>query len=165
MLEISIGDKKFSVEKSPDPKTVLVNNEALSVDLVNLEKNHHHLILDGRSYRIEVIIKDPKNPELKINGTVVTAEVKNETDLLLERLGINVKSKKVLKELKAPMPGLVLSVKVSEGEEVSEGQPLVVLEAMKMENVLKSPGKAVVEKINVKQGEAIEKNAVLITFK
>jgi biotin carboxyl carrier protein len=67
-------------------------------------------------------------------------------------------------ELKAPMPGLVLDIVVSEGQEVKKGDALVVLEAMKMENILKSPADVVVKKISVKKGTAVEKNQVLVLF-
>jgi biotin carboxyl carrier protein len=66
--------------------------------------------------------------------------------------------------LKAPMPGLVLEFRVVPGDKVVEGDALVVLEAMKMENILKSPGEATVKSIEVTKGQAIEKNQVLITF-
>ena len=67
-------------------------------------------------------------------------------------------------DLKAPMPGLVVEVSVSEGQEIKKGDKLVVLEAMKMENILKSPADGVVKKVNVKKGNTVEKNEVLILF-
>jgi biotin carboxyl carrier protein len=62
------------------------------------------------------------------------------------------------------MPGMVLSVSVAEGQQVQKGDPLLVLEAMKMENVIKSPGEGTVKSIAVKAGAAVEKNALLIRF-
>jgi biotin carboxyl carrier protein len=62
------------------------------------------------------------------------------------------------------MPGLVLDVRVKEGDEVKKGDPLLVLEAMKMENILKSPAHAKIKKINVNKGQAVEKNQVLVSF-
>ena len=67
-------------------------------------------------------------------------------------------------ELVAPMPGKVLSVEIGEGQEVGEGDPLLVLEAMKMENVLKSPRSGKVKGISAVAGTAVEKGAVLVTF-
>ena len=90
--------------------------------------------------------------------------MKNETDLLLERLGMNTSSKKEVKELKAPMPGLVLEVLVEVGQEIEEGDALIVLEAMKMENILKAPSKAKIKSIEVDKGQALDKNAILIKF-
>ena len=64
--------------------------------------------------------------------------------------------------LVAPMPGLVVRINVEAGDPIRAGQPLVVMEAMKMENVIKSPGAGKVKAIRVKIREAVEKNAVLI---
>ena len=69
-----------------------------------------------------------------------------------------------LNEIKAPMPGLVVRITVEEGAEVKKGDSLLVLEAMKMENVIKAPGDAVVGKIKVNAGQAVEKNQLLISF-
>jgi biotin carboxyl carrier protein len=71
---------------------------------------------------------------------------------------------KKMKELKAPMPGLVVKIEVKPGDEVQKDQPLVILEAMKMENVLKAVGNATVASVEVKQGQAVEKNQVMIKF-
>lgn len=69
-----------------------------------------------------------------------------------------------LKPLKITMPGKVLNVKVKEGDQVEQGQGLVVVEAMKMENILMAPGKAKVKKIHVKSGDRVESGAVLVSF-
>jgi biotin carboxyl carrier protein len=62
------------------------------------------------------------------------------------------------------MPGLVLSVLVSAGQEVKKGDKLLVLEAMKMENIIKAGGDGVVAQIMVNQGQAVDKNQTLIEF-
>jgi biotin carboxyl carrier protein len=67
-------------------------------------------------------------------------------------------------QIKAPMPGLVLSVLVTEGDEVKKGDNLLVLEAMKMENMIKSPTDGIIKKIEIKQGNKVEKNELLISF-
>jgi biotin carboxyl carrier protein len=66
--------------------------------------------------------------------------------------------------VRAPMPGLIVRVEVAEGESVSAGQGVVIIEAMKMENELKSDAAGVVKKILVQQGQAVEKGTVLIEF-
>ena len=67
-------------------------------------------------------------------------------------------------DVKAPMPGLILSMSVAEGDEVKKGDPLLILEAMKMENVIKSPSDGVIKSIKAAQGDSVEKNEVLIQF-
>jgi biotin carboxyl carrier protein len=75
----------------------------------------------------------------------------------------NLAAKKV-NEVKAPMPGMVLKILVKDGDEVKKGDPLLVLEAMKMENILKSPTDGVIKKIAAVTGVAVEKNQLLIQF-
>ena len=67
-------------------------------------------------------------------------------------------------DLKAPMPGLVLSIDVEVGKEVKKGDALLILEAMKMENVIKSPTDGVIKSIAVKTSQAVEKNQLLLNF-
>ena len=69
-----------------------------------------------------------------------------------------------VKDVKAPMPGLILDIKVRPGQEVKKGDPILILEAMKMENILKSPGDGVVKEIKVQTRQNVEKNQVLILF-
>jgi biotin carboxyl carrier protein len=75
----------------------------------------------------------------------------------------NIAAKKI-NDIKAPMPGMVLSVLVSEGQEVKKGDSLIVLEAMKMENILKSPADGIIKKVVANKGTAVEKNQLLIQF-
>lgn len=164
MLEIEIGSKKYSVTRNTEHDAVELNASLNKADISEVRPGHYHMILDGKGYNLEVIEASDSNPVIKVNGKVYQPTIKTETDLLLDKLGINTKSKKLLKELKAPMPGLVVEYRVSVGDTVKEDDPLVVLEAMKMENVLKAPGEATVKEINAKNGDAIEKNAILITF-
>ncbi len=164
MQEVVFGEKSYKVEPSKKEGFVIINNEEKEVDAIQVGPNTYHLLVDSQSVTIEVVDADSANPEFMVNGKPYKPTVKTETDLLLERLGLNIKAKKELKELKAPMPGLVLEFRVSPGDVVNEGDPLVVLEAMKMENILKSPGTAAVKAMEVSKGDAIEKNQVLITF-
>ncbi|HSH65835.1 MAG TPA: acetyl-CoA carboxylase biotin carboxyl carrier protein subunit, partial [Bacteroidia bacterium] len=69
-----------------------------------------------------------------------------------------------INEIKAPMPGLVLDIRVNEGDSIQKGDAVIVLEAMKMENIIKSPVDGTIKKINVKKGLAVEKNQVLVQF-
>ena len=164
MQEIVIGDRKYEVKPGTEPDEIIVNGTVQKIDIVHFDEGHYHMIIDGRSISVELIGDLSKNPQIKIDGKLYQPEVKDETDLLLERLGMNIKAKKAVKELKAPMPGLVHEIRVDAGQEVKEGDPLIVLEAMKMENVLKAPGEAKVKSVAVKVGQAIEKNTLLIAF-
>jgi biotin carboxyl carrier protein len=134
-----------------------------------MSSTHPNIILanfNGRRYEALILKCDAekKNVVLKINGNKYTVELKDQYDELLEKLGMDSSSDLKVNKVKAPMPGLVLDVCVSEGTEVKKGDALLVLEAMKMENILKSPGEGTVKKIIVKKGTAVEKNQVLMEF-
>ena len=101
---------------------------------------------------------------LKINSVKYAIDLKDKYDELLHSLGMdNIASAKI-NQVKAPMPGMVLNILVHEGNEVKKGDVLLVLEAMKMENMLKSPTDGVIKKIAVQKGNAVEKNQLLIQF-
>ncbi|MCB0395549.1 MAG: acetyl-CoA carboxylase biotin carboxyl carrier protein subunit [Flavobacteriales bacterium] len=94
----------------------------------------------------------------------MTMKVENAFDQLLHSMGLDDLISKKVNEVKAPMPGKVLAIHVEDGSEVKEGDSLLVLEAMKMENVIKSPVDATVRQIRVKAGGTVEKNEILIEF-
>lgn len=126
-----------------------------------------HIIHNHQSYKAELVSTDfvSKKFKVKVNGTIYEIDIKDKLDLLLEKLGMSQITSAAIKEIKAPMPGLILQIQVQEGMEVRKGDPIMVLEAMKMENVLKSPGEGVVKSILVEKGMSVEKNQTLIDFK
>jgi len=143
-----------------------VDGNQKSIDLVKIADDKFHIIKDNKSYNAEVISANysEKSFEIRINNNDYQLKVEDRFDLLLQKLGMDDLAAGGVSEIKAPMPGLVLSVEVEAGQEVQAGEPLVVLEAMKMENVLKSPTDAVVKAIAIEQGQAVEKNQLLIEF-
>ena len=142
-----------------------VNDEVLKLDVLK-QGNHSHVLWNNKGYAVELVEVDheAKTITLKVNGQQVTATIKTETDLLLEKLGMNTGAKAGNLVIKAPMPGLVLKVLVEPGQSVSKGEPVLVLEAMKMENVLKAPADAVVKEVKVTPGVKVDKNQVLLSF-
>ena len=143
----------------------LLNNESFKMDLVK-QGTVYHVLHNSKTYALEMLSfnKDEKSCVVKVNNKEVTVSVKDKYDALLKQLGMeNLNSKKV-NEVKAPMPGLVLSILIEPGQEIFKGDGLFVLEAMKMENIIKSPSDAVVKSIEVIKGNAVEKNEVLVKF-
>jgi biotin carboxyl carrier protein len=134
------------------------------IDELAVGDGHFHVLKDGISYKAELISADynAKQLVIRVNGIHYDVKLEDQYDQLVDRLGLTISSGHEVKDIYAPMPGLVLDIAVSKGQEVEEGTPLLILEAMKMENVIKSPGKGVIKSINVKQGEAVEKSQLLI---
>jgi biotin carboxyl carrier protein len=105
-----------------------------------------------------------KSFQFKINNKLHTVEVKDKFDLLLEKMGMANGTAAKINNIKAPMPGLVIDLKVKTGDVVKTGDPLLILEAMKMENILKSPGDGTIKNVKIKKGDSVEKGQVLIEF-
>jgi biotin carboxyl carrier protein len=143
-----------------------IDGKEFACNVISTGENRFHVIRDDRSYEVEIVKADraEKTITIKVNGHVYPLSIKDKYDELLHSLGMDKLHGAKVNELKAPMPGLVLDIVVSEGQEVKKGEALVVLEAMKMENILKSPADVVVKKISVKKGTAVEKNQVLVQF-
>lgn len=134
------------------------------LDAVATGENTFHILNNHKAYHTEVVGMDEggKSYQLKINGKLYQVAIQDVYDLLVQRLGLSAVAEQKVKDIKAPMPGLVLKIEVEEGAEVHKGDTLVILEAMKMENVIKSPGQGVVKRIEVKQGQAVDKNQLLL---
>ncbi len=144
---------------------VLDGNEK-ELDIIEVKSGIFHIIKDSKSYNAEVLKtnKEEKSFVIRVNGNKYTIQLKDKYDELLEKLGLSNASSAKVKEVKAPMPGLVVDVRVKVGEEVKKGDALVVLQAMKMENILKCPTDASIKKIHIKKDDTIEKNQLLISF-
>ena len=141
-----------------------LNGETTSADLKKLGEGSYHLIRNGKTYRLEVLEADflTKSFQIRVNGQAYDLHASDQYDLLLEQLGMDIHAEEVISNIQAPMPGLVLSVDVAVGDAIEKGQAVLVLEAMKMENVIKSPGAGIIKSLAVKPGDAVEKNQVLL---
>ena len=143
-----------------------LNGKAIEADILNTGNREYHLLLKNKSYNILLIKADYDEKKLivKVNGKKYTLDVKDKYDELLHNLGLDNIAAKKINDVKAPMPGMVLNILVGEGQQVKKGDSLLVLEAMKMENVLKSPTDGTIKKVVALKGTAVEKNQLLIQF-
>ena len=125
-----------------------------------------HVISDYQSETVEILKSDclKRDYVIKVNGNRYTIHIENELDALISEMGLSLTEEIAASEIEAPMPGLIIDVLVSEGQEVKKGDFLCVLEAMKMENTLLSPGDGVIKSIKIEKGQTVDKGAVLIEF-
>ena len=170
MYTIKINSsKEFKIELHKELKTEIngvINGTNFDANIVKVREGVYHLIKNNVSYNLELVkvIADEKKIHVKINNTPYTLDVKNKYDELLNSLGLDNLATKKINDIKAPMPGMVLNILVTEGQEVKKGDALIILEAMKMENILKSPTDGTIKKIAITKGFAVEKNQLLIQF-
>lgn len=146
--------------------SITVDGKTIDWELEEISHDRFHIISNGKSFECFLIAVDyeKKAVDLLVNNHHYTIELRDRYDELLKQLGMTDMGSGKLSDLKAPMPGLVLKILVKEGETISKGDSLIVLEAMKMENMLKSQGNGVIKSIKVQPGNTVEKGTLLIQF-
>jgi biotin carboxyl carrier protein len=164
MFSVILQDNTYSVEKNGDQTRV--NEQAITWDLKWMGDRKIHLLQGAKSLEAELLAVDleAKTLQIRLGHKTTTLKLKDRFDLLLEKMGMNAAGSGSLKEIKAPMPGLILDLKVAPGDVVKKGDVVLILEAMKMENSIKSPGDGVVKEVKVSLKQSVEKNQVLLQF-
>lgn len=163
MLEITVNERKtFSVVNEDGQWTI--NNTPTHLDAQVQPNGLISILHNNKSYTAMIEEVDIKKKELsvRVNGQVYKIAVKEPIDQLLTSMGMDLKAMQKVEPVKAPMPGMILKVLVAPGQQINKGDGLLVLEAMKMENVLKASGPATVKAIKVDERTAVEKGAILI---
>jgi biotin carboxyl carrier protein len=144
----------------------LTESDMAQADIV-AEANHvYHLIYQRQSVNGKVLDASPdhKTMQVEVHGNTYDVNIKDSLDQMLDSMGYSAAGSKHIKEIKAPMPGLVLSVSVEAGQQVQEGERLLILEAMKMENSIMIHAAATIKSVLVKAGQAVDKGPVLIVL-
>jgi len=163
MNKIKINEN-FEWDITTQSTEVALNDKSLTWDLQSLPDGTFSILANGKSYNaiVEDIDRVTKQLMMKVNGNSYSLTIKEPIDQLLQKMGLNIGQAKKADAIKAPMPGLVLKILVAEGQQLKKGDPVLILEAMKMENVFKAPADAVVKAIKVVERKAVEKGEVLI---
>ncbi len=156
----TVGERVFELRF--EGGTLLLDEEPTDYTFERLADGFYALRIDGRSLPVVIEPAGGDAVRVTLRGRATTVRVQDETDLLLERFGLEEDAGAAEREIRAPMPGLVLNVLVEPGREIREGEGLLVLEAMKMENELRASAPGTVQAVHVEAGEAVDKNALLI---
>ena len=155
--------------------TVKVNNnlelsispeELSKLDVVKTSDSNYHILKNNKSYKAEIINSNfnDKTYSVNINNNNYDVKISSALGILIKDMGFTFGSTKHINSVKAPMPGLILDINVNVGQDVKENDALLILEAMKMENIITSPKDGVIKSITVNKGDAIEKGQLLIEF-
>ncbi len=155
MLSVTVNDTN---------KHEISAEELINLDISTHSETKFHLLKNNSSYNIEVVELNAaeKTAILTVNGRTYTVQAEDDLDRLLKQLGMSGAGSAKVNNIKAPMPGLILQIMVEAGQTIAKGDSLLILEAMKMENVIKSPGAGVIKHITVSKGMAVEKNQIMI---
>jgi biotin carboxyl carrier protein len=163
MLQTTVNGKhEFSIDQQDGQW--LLNGTPANWDVQKNPNGLLSILHNGKSYTalVEKVDVAAKELTLRIDGQPHKVTIKEPIDLLLTSMGLDLKAMQKIEPVKAPMPGMILKVLVEPGQKIVKGDGLLVLEAMKMENILKATGNATVKSIRVEERTAVEKGAVLI---
>ena len=152
-----------SLEDRESQVALRIDGRSLEIDMASIQGDQlYSLLIEGRSYTA-VAATWGEHREVTVNGVSSAVTVEDEE---LARLRSQVKPRRRVggDQIKAPMPGRIVSVSVTVGDKVETGQGVVVIEAMKMENELRAHAGGTVREIRVSEGDTVDKNAVLVVI-
>jgi biotin carboxyl carrier protein len=159
----TIGDKEFAVEIL-GPRQVSLNGKVYEVDFQSVSGQPvFSLLVDGGSYQAAVFPGDEDTLQVLMRGTLYVAEVEDEREKRLKTAGGAGTASSGEFVLRAPMPGLIVKIPVTDGQEIKKGDVLVILESMKMQNELKSPRDGKVARVHVKSGDSVEQRQIILS--
>lgn len=164
MLKVNIDERVFAVSQEKD--ITFVDGSPFSTDMIEYGNDKFHVLHNNKSFTVELLSlnRETKSMVIKVNNSTMNVRLQDEYDELLVQMGIDNSAGTKVNDIKAPMPGMVLNVMVENGQPIKKGDAIVVLEAMKMENILKSPADGIVSKVLVMKGDKVEKNQVMVNL-
>lgn len=157
-------EKKYKAKVNDLPEFKFSEEDLASLDTQEVSFGKFHILEGHRSFKGEISKSQflKRCYSVKINNNTYDVKISTQLDQLIEEMGLSLGLAQAGNDLKAPMPGLILEVNVKEGDEVKEGDYLLVLEAMKMENTLTAPRDGRIKSISVNKGQTVDKNQLLL---
>lgn len=157
-------DKHFKVIVDKSFEFNLNKEQALNFNAVQNSENQYQILRNNTSFKAKLIRSDfdERQYHIIVNSNTYQIKIENSLDQLIKKIGYTTGSSKKLNFISAPMPGIIIDIKIQEGDLVKEGDTLVILEAMKMENAITSMKDAKIKSILIKTGDTVEKNKLLI---
>jgi len=158
----TIGERQYTIEINRDDQ-ITIDGVAYPIDLRAIDEATFSLLIDHASHEALV---ETSNGEIQVllRGRQYTARVEDERASRLSRSGSGLHAGSGEVTIKSPMPGLIVSIAVSDGEAVKKGQTIVVLESMKMENELKAPRDGTISSIKVTLRQSVEQGQALVVL-
>ncbi len=161
---IKIDGKEIDVQIDINNTISVRGSSGYEIDWVEVDPGRYSMLINGKSYSMTLERTDDGLFIANINGKEYHCTVEDERSKRLREFIVDAAGSDGPIEISAPMPGMVTDITVQEGDSVTENQPLVVLEAMKMENEIRSITSGTVKKIHIQPGQPVEKGQQLITI-
>jgi len=160
-------------DETSSPATLKLERTESGWRVDGVEKNYEFIRCDdvlyvrfqGKNYATRILKSENGSFVVEVDGVPISLRVLTERDRLLAKMGHGMGSGSQKSDLKSPMPGMVLKILVKAGDSVAKGDPLLILESMKMENVLKSAQNGIISEVAAKEGSSVEKNQLLLRYR
>lgn len=165
-MKAKIGDRSCEVElisKDENKVEISLDGKIYDIDVVLSENGFCSILHEGRSYNAESVRHSEGKYTITTNFRYFDIELSNPQKKYLR--GRQAAMEEAQETIISPMPGKIIKVMVSEGMEVKQGDPLIVVEAMKMQSTYTAAQNAIVEKIHVEEGDSVVRDQLLISFK
>ncbi|HUS84283.1 MAG TPA: biotin/lipoyl-containing protein [Anaerolineales bacterium] len=157
----TIGDQQFEVEIKADLQ-IEVDNVQLTADFQSVaDQPIYSLILDGASYEASIYTTET-GIQVLLHGQLFEVQLEDERQQRLRQSSSPPQIRSGDIHIKAPMPGVVIDIPVEEGQEVAQGDNVIILESMKMQNEIKAPRDGTVNRLRVKAGEKVDQNQIML---
>ncbi|MEW6411843.1 MAG: biotin/lipoyl-containing protein [Candidatus Zixiibacteriota bacterium] len=165
MVHVSGKEFDIDLEYRSEKYYARVNGKEIEISSFQLGESRSILIVDGQSLEIDVRSNgyDAKKTVF-LKGRDIPVEIEDYNLARLRKAAGMTSGGKVEKSVRAPMPGLVLDIKVKPGDRVAKGNALLIVEAMKMENVIKAPNDGIIKEVRIDKGKSVEKGDILVEF-
>ena len=159
-------NQKYRLSVNQSENFEKTEQDLSQLDAIITSNSEFHILQNNKPFSAKITESDflKKKYTVEVNQNSYTIQIANELDILIKEMGFEVGKTKQINVIKAPMPGLILEINVSVGQEVKENDNLLILEAMKMENSFASPRDGVIKSIAVAKGDAVDKGQLLIEF-
>ena len=159
-------EDSFKVKVNGDQEFNLSLKDLNLLDAIQTSVDSYHVLLNNKPYKAQVVASDFHNKqyEIRINSRRYTVDIADKLDVLIADMGFSLASSSNISSIEAPMPGLILDINVHVGQEVNEDDALLVLEAMKMENIITAPRQGIIKAIHASKGNPVDRGHMLIEF-
>lgn len=161
LIALSSTNKTYEFKK-PLEKTIKYQGEEVEIKLHEDPKGFSYIVWKNKKYMLDIIEKKQNRYTIMVNGVWHSFTVETPVSLKRKRYLEQQADSSSAVSIEAPMPGKIVDIMVEEGTEVKEGEPIIILEAMKMQNEISSHITGIIKTISVKKGETVMKDDVLV---
>lgn len=163
ILQATVGGSTVVLDihtQGVEPQVAIAGHRA-DVELLPVSPHSWSLIIDGRSYHLSVT-SHQRGYHVLLDDRLMHVTLQSELDRTIEQMGMGSSNNRKQGDVLAAIPGMIAIIEVKEGQQVAAGDPLLILEAMKMENELVAPVGGIVKQIAVATGDTVEKGTLLV---